>query len=278
VHPGSLTVSEGVDYQRAITGRRYKLIYNAQPNQPYSPVDQGGRFLDPAQDTSEIGKHEILPAIARADAERALGAWKDIVEAHQAGKLAPLHERLYFQRPRPIFELYDLQDDPDELNNLAGKPNYQAIEITLREKLDTWMVLSTIICPWRQMPIAKPPIRNADRESNETAMPFSGFAPGQAWQKLNQEIHTFHFRLTYSSLQKIKTKVSACNADRIAHVPSLAPHALSGNSDGADVCLAHGTCRMARYKPHPHRYRTKGREARPLDKGRGGQRYRVCHG
>jgi hypothetical protein len=70
------------------------------------------------------------------------------------------------------------------LNNLAGKPNYQAIEITLREKLDTWMVLSTIICPWRQMPIAKPPIRNADRESNETAMPFSGFAPGQAWQKL----------------------------------------------------------------------------------------------
>jgi hypothetical protein len=81
-----------VDFQRAITGRRYKLIYNAQPNQPYSPVDQGGRFLDPAQDTSEIGKHEILPAIARADAERALGAWKDIVEAHQAGKLAPLHE------------------------------------------------------------------------------------------------------------------------------------------------------------------------------------------
>jgi hypothetical protein len=131
-----------VDYQRAITGRRYKLIYNAQPGQPYSPVDQGGRFLDPAQDTSEIGKHEVLPAIARNDEARALGPWKDIVQAHRAGKLPALYERIYFQRPRPIFELYDLQNDPYELTNLAGKPDYKAIEIELRERLDTWMVLS----------------------------------------------------------------------------------------------------------------------------------------
>lgn len=138
-HPGSLNVSEGVDYARAIRGQRYKLIYNAQPGQPYSPVDQGGRWLSPAQDKSP---DEILPAIARTDEERALGAWKDIVRAHQAKKLSPLFERLYFKRPRPIFELYDLQTDPYEFNNLAGKPEYKAIEIHLREELDKWMVLS----------------------------------------------------------------------------------------------------------------------------------------
>jgi arylsulfatase A-like enzyme len=53
---------------------------------------------------------------------------------HQAGKLPALYEKLYFQRPRPIFELYDLQNDPYELTNLAGKPDYKAIEIALREK------------------------------------------------------------------------------------------------------------------------------------------------
>jgi hypothetical protein len=64
------------------------------------------------------------------------------VRAHQAKKLSPLFERLYFKRPRPIFELYDLQTDPYEFNNLAGKPEYKAIEIHLREELDKWMVLS----------------------------------------------------------------------------------------------------------------------------------------
>jgi len=58
-------------------------------------VDQGGRFLNPAQDTTEIGKREVLPATALSDEERGLGAWKAIIEAHQAGKLSPLHERLY---------------------------------------------------------------------------------------------------------------------------------------------------------------------------------------
>lgn len=147
-HPGSLAVSEGVDFARAITGERYKLIYNAQPWQPYSPVDQGGRFLSPDQDTTEAGKHEILPAIARSDIDRAMGAWKSIVKAHQKGILSPLYERLYFERPRPLFELYDLQIDPYELDNLAGKPELKATEIHLREELDKWMALSHDYLPF----------------------------------------------------------------------------------------------------------------------------------
>jgi len=139
-HPGSITVSEGVDYQRSITGRRYKLIYNGQPNQPYSPVDQGGRFLAPAN--KQKASADVLPAVARTDDARALGAWGAIVRAHEAKTLSPQFNRLYFQRPRPIFELYDLQSDPYEFDNLAGKPELKATEITLREELDKWMVLS----------------------------------------------------------------------------------------------------------------------------------------
>lgn len=146
-HPGGLNVSEGLDYARAITGQRYKLIYNAQPGQPYSPVDQGGRFI--VRDPKEAAGRDAdpLPARARTDEERALGAWRAVVRAHEAGTLSPLIDRIYFVRPRPIFELYDLQTDPYELNNLAGRPEYGPIELKLRKELDKWMVVSGDFLP-----------------------------------------------------------------------------------------------------------------------------------
>ena len=40
---------------------------------------------------------------------------------------------------RPPFELYDLHNDPDEVDNLAGKPEYATIETDLRQRLLAWM-------------------------------------------------------------------------------------------------------------------------------------------
>lgn len=40
---------------------------------------------------------------------------------------------------RPPFELYDLRDDPHEMNNVAGNPTYHDIERDLRERLLDWM-------------------------------------------------------------------------------------------------------------------------------------------
>ena len=40
---------------------------------------------------------------------------------------------------RPPFELYDLQSDPNEVDNLAGKPEYATIENNLRQRLLAWM-------------------------------------------------------------------------------------------------------------------------------------------
>ena len=42
--------------------------------------------------------------------------------------------------PRPIVELYDLRNDPLELNNLAGKNRVAEIERILREELESWMI------------------------------------------------------------------------------------------------------------------------------------------
>ena len=67
-------------------------------------------------------------------------AWLAIKAAHEAGKLSPLHDRLYFQNPRPIVELYDLRGDPLELNNLAGTKSVADIEKNLRQQLEKWMI------------------------------------------------------------------------------------------------------------------------------------------
>ncbi|MGI9473349.1 MAG: sulfatase family protein [Rubripirellula sp.] len=110
-HWGPITRTDGLDLSRSITSKRYRYIYNVLPNRSYTPVDM------PNKD-----------------------AWKAIQSAHASDQLSPLLDRLYFQNPRPIVELYDLGNDPLELNNLAGKKSVADMEQTLREELERWMI------------------------------------------------------------------------------------------------------------------------------------------
>ena len=41
---------------------------------------------------------------------------------------------------RPAEELYDLEADPDELNNIAGAPEVYEVKMDLRERLKNWMI------------------------------------------------------------------------------------------------------------------------------------------
>jgi len=101
-----------VDYSRAVRSDRYKLIYNVTPSHRYSPVDSAG---DPS--------------------------WQDIVKAHETGALDSSFATFWFTRPRPIFELYDLQADPSELRNLAGQPEVKEVEQELKEAMQGKMIL-----------------------------------------------------------------------------------------------------------------------------------------
>ena len=55
------------------------------------------------------------------------------------GKLSEAHQHFMEQR-RPPEELYDLEADPSEINNLAADPDYDAVRNELATQLDTWMV------------------------------------------------------------------------------------------------------------------------------------------
>jgi arylsulfatase A-like enzyme len=100
------------DLSRAVRSDRYKFIYNCTPWIPYAPVDSAG------------GK-----------------AWKDIQAANAEGRLSSGLRATYFTSPRPVYELYDLQADPSELNNLSGGRELAAVEQELREALAEKMIL-----------------------------------------------------------------------------------------------------------------------------------------
>lgn len=106
------TKASTFDLSRCVRSARHKLIYNCTPHMEYAPVDSAN---DPG--------------------------WKQMTAAHAAGELAPEIDRTYFTRSRPVFELYDLEADQSELNNLAGKPEVadveKALKIALQEKMIT---------------------------------------------------------------------------------------------------------------------------------------------
>lgn len=104
--------SSGYDLSRAVRSDRYKLIYNCTPWIPYSPVDSAGG-----------------------------AGWKEMTAANQANRLTPGLRATYFTSPRPVYELYDLDQDPSELNNLSGKPETAAVERSLRRALAEKMIL-----------------------------------------------------------------------------------------------------------------------------------------
>ena len=111
--------NSGYDLSRAVRSDRYKFIYNCTPWIPYSPVDSAGG-----------------------------AAWRDITAAHAAGKLSPGVSATYFSQPRPVYELYDLEADPSELNNLSGSPALREVEHALRVALTEKMILD-----WDYLPL-----------------------------------------------------------------------------------------------------------------------------
>ncbi|MCX5676852.1 MAG: sulfatase-like hydrolase/transferase, partial [Planctomycetota bacterium] len=115
---GAPTNTAAFDLGRAVTTKTHRLIYNALWQLPYWPVDFTGQPF-----------------------------WKEMQDLHAAGKLAPEFDRLYFSPQRPMFELFDLQNDPCELRNLIGKPEAAAVERELKEALQEWMILERDYLP-----------------------------------------------------------------------------------------------------------------------------------
>ena len=117
-HVGLPKNSATYDEIRTVVGERFKLIYNAIPRQPFTPLGLNGTK-----------------------------AWKSVTNANKKGKLPPPFRRLYFYETKPIFELYDLQNDPDEFVNLADNPSYLEARQNLQKIMLEKMILERDYLP-----------------------------------------------------------------------------------------------------------------------------------
>ena len=122
-HVGLPYGSSSFDQSRTIIGKRYKIIYNAIPSIPYVPVDFQG-----------------------------LPAWKVINTAAKTGSLEEPFQTIYDPNKRPIFEMYDLENDPAELKNIFHTKAHEKIRNKMLFDLTEWMILERDHLP---LPILK---------------------------------------------------------------------------------------------------------------------------
>lgn len=111
------------DHGRAIIGQRFKLIRN---------------------------DYSDLAATPSADAGRSF-TWKSMLQLEKDGKLTPL-QRACFLQPRPNYELFDLENDPNESNNLANSPEHRDAFKRLKTELDAWAKRTHDYLPSKRTP------------------------------------------------------------------------------------------------------------------------------
>jgi hypothetical protein len=78
-------------------------------------------------------------------------SWLEMTDEHYWGRLSPAMNRTYFGT-RPVLELYDIDADPAELSNLAGRPELASVERRLLEALQEKMILDWDFLP---LPLAE---------------------------------------------------------------------------------------------------------------------------
>jgi len=100
------------EMSRAILDDQYIYIRHYMPHLP--PMQSGFIYSD--------GKH----------------AFRALRSAREAGLNNAEQEKLW--QPKPLEELYDLKNDPQELNNLADEPSLQAVKKQLHSRLQDWMI------------------------------------------------------------------------------------------------------------------------------------------
>ena len=99
---------------RCIRTTRWKFIWNLRPDLTY---------------TTHLTK------AAGKDRKSLWDAWTQERETNQQ-----IDEAMKAYQLRPEFELYDLQNDPLEMNNLMNSEAHSEVAIELKQKLEAWMV------------------------------------------------------------------------------------------------------------------------------------------
>ena len=97
---------------RTVRDARYRYIRNFLPERPFLEIN---RYKE--------ASYPMIPLMRKLHAE---------------GKLTPVQE-VFLAPSRPAEELYDVQSDPYEVNNLAGSPEHKEVLVRMRAALEQWI-------------------------------------------------------------------------------------------------------------------------------------------
>ena len=103
---------ETYDRIRCVRTKRYKYIRNFMPERPYTQIN---RYKERS--------YPMLPLMRKL---------------HSEGKLTPV-QALFMAPRKPVEELFDLRNDPYEINNLAGSSKHRPILEKMRGILNKWI-------------------------------------------------------------------------------------------------------------------------------------------
>ncbi|MHC4594828.1 MAG: sulfatase family protein, partial [Planctomycetota bacterium] len=104
-------MDERYDIIRSVRDKRHRYIRNYEPLKPYYQY----------MNTPEKG-----------------ATMKEIRRLHAEGKLSPA-AKLFMADRKPVEELYDLRNDPHEVNNLADVPKYRSVLERMRKVHRQWV-------------------------------------------------------------------------------------------------------------------------------------------
>lgn len=107
-------MDEGIDLVRSIRTDKYRYVRNYYPHRIY-------------------GQHLNFLWLARS-----IQAWE---HEYKEGRLNEVQSRFF--REKPVEELYDVVNDPDNIYNLAGNPQYNNVLETLRSQLHEQLLSQT---------------------------------------------------------------------------------------------------------------------------------------
>lgn len=111
------------DHGRAVVNQRWKLIRNSYPDLPNTPPADAGRSP----------------------------TWQTMLAMEKAGELTDA-QLACFATPRAKWELYDLEKDPNELNNLADDPSFSTQLRDLQIALSAWAKRTNDFIPSKRTP------------------------------------------------------------------------------------------------------------------------------
>ena len=111
IHGHADRFDESVDMIRAVRSKKFKYFKNFNPEKPY--------YLP-------LAFRERLPSM------------QELLRMRDGGELDE-YQALWFRKSKPEEELFDIENDPHELNNIANNPQYTEVLTAMREECISWM-------------------------------------------------------------------------------------------------------------------------------------------